>query len=130
MPLKRRNFIKLSALSAGAFSIPFLNGCTSKSFNKALTQPLFLSHIFDAKTMQATGLAYIKQTPAEDSKNKLATLLEDSAVTGSTDATTVHSFYDKKTRDDFAALKTVIVNGWVLAVTEARQCALYSLTQS
>lgn len=80
--------------------------------------------------MKETGLAYIKQAPAEDSKNKLATLLEDNAVTAATDAKTVHEVYDKKTRDDFNALKTVVVNGWVLAVTEARQCALYLLTQS
>ena len=30
-------------------------------------------------------------------------------------------------RDDFANGRTVLVNGWVLAVTEARQCALFSL---
>ncbi len=31
-------------------------------------------------------------------------------------------------RRDFAAGRTIIVNGWVLSVTEARQCALHSLT--
>jgi len=128
--VKRRQFIKLSALSAGAFSIPFLHGCNSTSFNKAVAQPLFLSRIFDAKTMQATGLAYIKQKPAEDSKSKLAYLLADNSINETTDAKTVHTFYDNKVKDDFTSLKTVIVNGWVLAVTEARQCALYSLTQS
>jgi hypothetical protein len=30
--------------------------------------------------------------------------------------------------DDFAAGRTVVVGGWVLSETEARQCALYSLT--
>ena len=30
-------------------------------------------------------------------------------------------------RDDFAAGRTVVIDGWVLSVTEARQCALYSL---
>lgn len=128
--MKRRQFIKLSALTTGAFSIPFLHGCNSASFNKAVAQPLFLSRIFDAKTMQATGQAYIKQVPAEDSKSKLTGLLASSSITEITDAKTVHTFYDKKTTQDFNALKTIIVNGWVLAVTEARQCALYSLTQS
>jgi hypothetical protein len=28
---------------------------------------------------------------------------------------------------DFAAAHVVVVNGWVLSVTEARQCALYSV---
>src|ERR1700720_2887338 len=31
-------------------------------------------------------------------------------------------------RDDFGAGRTVIVGGWVLSETEARQCALYSLS--
>jgi hypothetical protein len=29
---------------------------------------------------------------------------------------------------DFAADRTVMLDGWVLSVTEARQCALFSLT--
>lgn len=32
-----------------------------------------------------------------------------------------------RVRDDFARGRTVVVLGWVLSVTEARQCALYSL---
>jgi len=128
--MRRRNFIQLSALAVGAFTVPFIQSCTAKAFNVAATQPLFLSHIFDAKTMKDVGLAYTKQVPAESSKNKLAGLLADSSITETTDPNTVHTFYDKKTRDDFAALNTVVVNGWILAVTEARQCALYSLNQN
>jgi hypothetical protein len=30
-------------------------------------------------------------------------------------------------RSDFAEGRTVVVHGWVLSVTEARQCALFSL---
>ena len=30
-------------------------------------------------------------------------------------------------RRDFETGRTVLVNGWVLSVTEARQCALFSL---
>jgi hypothetical protein len=35
---------------------------------------------------------------------------------------------DDQIRDDFAAGRTVVVDGWVLSVTEARQAALFSLT--
>lgn len=35
---------------------------------------------------------------------------------------------EEQIRDDFAAGRTVVVNGWVLSQTEARQCALYSLS--
>jgi hypothetical protein len=30
-------------------------------------------------------------------------------------------------RDDFAHGRTVLIDGWVLSLTEARQCALFSL---
>ena len=32
--------------------------------------------------------------------------------------------------DDFDDGRTVVVDGWILSATEARQCALYSLTQA
>jgi len=35
---------------------------------------------------------------------------------------------DDQVRDDFASGRTVLLDGWVLAVTEARQAALFSLT--
>jgi hypothetical protein len=34
---------------------------------------------------------------------------------------------DDTVHEDFAAGRTVVVDGWVLSVTEARQCALFSL---
>jgi hypothetical protein len=34
---------------------------------------------------------------------------------------------DTAVQRDFAAGRTVMLDGWVLAVTEARQCALFSL---
>jgi hypothetical protein len=36
---------------------------------------------------------------------------------------------DQQVQDDFARGRTVNVNGWILSVTEARQCALYSMQQ-
>ena len=33
-------------------------------------------------------------------------------------------------KDDFDAGRTVVVDGWLLSVTEARQCGLYSALQS
>jgi len=37
-----------------------------------------------------------------------------------------HPSIDDRIRDDFGAGRTVVVDGWLLSVTEARQCALYS----
>jgi hypothetical protein len=35
---------------------------------------------------------------------------------------------DKQISSDFAAERTVVVDGWVLSLTEARQAALFSLS--
>jgi large subunit ribosomal protein L4 len=41
-----------------------------------------------------------------------------------------HASVDDKIRDDFAAGRTVLIDGWVLSLTEARQSALFSLTNA
>ena len=129
--MKRSIFIKLSTFSAVAVNVPWLNACNEKPINAAIAQPQFLSHIFDAKTMLATGQDYLKQTPDENSKNKLADLLvNDSSVTSSSDIKTIYSYFDNRVKQDFANGKIAVVDGWILSVTEARQCALYSLEEN
>jgi len=128
--MKRSVFIKLSTFSAVAVNVPWLNACNEKPINAAIAQPQFLSHIFDAKTMLATGQDYLKQTPDENSKNKLADLLiTNSSVTSSSDIKTIHSYFDNRVKQDFGNGKIAVVDGWILSVTEARQCALYSLME-
>jgi len=34
---------------------------------------------------------------------------------------------EERVRADFAAGRVVVVRGWILSVTEARECALFSL---
>ena len=129
--MQRRIFIKLSAYGTAALSIPLLNSCSEPLINKAVAEPRFLSHIFDIKTMIEAGQAYIKQVPGEGNKNKLTKLLsEDIPVTGSINTDFIHTYMDNKVRQDFQAGKTIIVDGWILSVTEARQCALFSLLQN
>jgi hypothetical protein len=36
---------------------------------------------------------------------------------------------DDAVREDYVAGKVLTINGWVLSLTEARQCALYSLNK-
>ena len=126
--MRRRKFIQISAYSAASITVPLLKACTEKPINAAITQPQFLSHIFDAKTMLETGQAYLKQVPDENNKSKLADLLiNNSSVASSSNAKTVYAILDKKVKQDFETNKIAVVNGWVLSITEARQCALYSL---
>jgi hypothetical protein len=128
--MRRGTFIRLSVFSAAALTLPSLEGCSEKLLNKAVTEPPFLSHLFDSKTIRLAGQSYLKQTPAENKKSKLVNLLMDNApFTESTEAAIVRSYFDKKVQQDFAGGKTVIADGWILSITEARQCALFELTQ-
>jgi hypothetical protein len=129
--MERRNFIKLSAFASAAVSIPLLNSCTRRAVNKEIAQPVFLSRLFDEKTIETAGKAYLKKVKGEDSTSKLEELLSgEGSITSETDVNAIHSFLDNKVRDDFETGKTVVVQGWVLSITEARQCALYALINS
>jgi hypothetical protein len=84
--------------------------------------------LFDEKTISDAGKAYIREAPAENDEDKLIKLLAgNSSIANSTDETAIHQYLDQKIKQDFEKGDTVLVKGWVLAVTEARQCALFSL---
>ena len=126
--MKRRDFIQLSAFAAAAISLPLLHSCSSPVGEHAMSQPVFLSRLFDESKIMEAGKAYLQKTPAENDDDKLIQLLADnSSIAESSDEKAIHQYLDEKIKRDFETGKTVLVKGWVLAVTEARQCALYSL---
>lgn len=129
--MKRKTFIYLSVVGTAAVAIPSLK-ChnQNEAFYKSLSQPKLLSHICDEKTLRAIGAAYKNQFSSERKKDQLADLILTDG-TGkplqSADAAFINSVVDQKIKQDFENGKTVVVMGWVLSVTEARQCALFSL---
>ncbi len=129
--MKRSVFIKLTVAGAAAVALPLTYGCGGNSAKKLIAEPEFLLKLIDVKTLYETGQAYIKKFPVEDNEKKLTDLLvENSAIVQSSDTKAIHLFFDKKIHDDFESGNTVIVNGWILSLTEARQCALFSITQN
>lgn len=129
--MKRRNFIQLSAFATAAISIPFLHSCNSSTTGHAMMQPTFLSRLFDENTIKDAGKAYLKNTPSENDKNKLLELLAgNSNIVNSKDEKAIHQYLDQRIRQEFEAGNTVMINGWILAVTEARQCALFSVVKN
>jgi hypothetical protein len=93
-----------------------------------LGKPEELAQICELKTLKEIGMAYRLQAPSEMDSEKLATLLlTDSAghpVSSTSDNVFVQSLMNRKIIQDFERGNIVIVEGWVLALTEARQCAL------
>jgi len=122
--MQRRTFIHLSTYTALALTLPFTEGC-SPSPETIASRPFLFSQLADKKTIAEAGAAYRKQFPKEDDKTMLKDLLI--GANASQDKSAIEKQLDNSVLDDFKTGKTVTAAGWVLSVTEARQCALYSI---
>jgi hypothetical protein len=130
--MQRRKFILLTTVGGTATAFAALQ-CNPRqpAFYKILDKPGALSYICDLKTIREIGLAYRQQKPEEYEAEKLEDLLlTDSAgrtVSPSSDDQLVQRLINNKIERDFEKANTVVVKGWILAVTEARQCALFAI---
>lgn len=120
--MKRKNFILLTIAGAGAWMAP---SCSPPN-TAALGRPLFLSAICDPQTLRRIGTDYRTRTPGEAGESRLVHLLTAGLPTGGDPSRQL----DNTIKQDYAAGRTLIIDGWVLSITEARQCALYSLQKS
>ena len=124
--MQKRDFIYLSAYTSVALA-PQASGCAYKQIDEE-PQSLFLSHLADVKTIVATGIAYRKEHREEDCKTRLTELLlANSALQSSSDDRAIRSMLENKVENDFKTGKIAVVKGWVLSLTEARECALFSM---
>jgi len=128
--MDRRTFIQLSAVGAVAISLPQLH---CKPTPEGLLEfPATLSTICDEKAIKEIGSAYLQIFPEENKSSRLRQQLlkdidgKEIASTSDVDILSLH--LQKKIHEDFRTSHTVILKGWVLSLTEARQCALFSLT--
>lgn len=129
MSMDRRQFLRLTA--AGAVVSLASNGCGADAAYDlpALSQPELLS-VLGPETVREIGLRYREMVPAENDVEALhAAILEAHPWTARLPWREVPSLAEL-VRDDFAEGRTILVQGWVLSATEARQCALFSLLPS
>jgi hypothetical protein len=127
--MQRRQFIELSAVGGTVILFTGLS-CRHRNpaFYDVLSQPDQLAQICDLKTLREIGEAYRLQNPAEMEAGKLANLLmSDSAgnpVSSASDQSFIKNLMSRKITQEFETGNMVILKGWILSVTEARQCAL------
>lgn len=79
-----------------------------------------------ADRVRELGAHYRAATPGENNPDALRSAITKSR--GSRIPLFGNTSLDDQIEDDFAENRTVLVDGWVLSVTEARQAALFSLT--
>jgi hypothetical protein len=130
--MRRRHFLRITLAGAAAAAMPF-TGCDALSGDRQkLSLPLFLTHFCDEAAILEIGRAYQSMEPAARDAAALAdALLADilGEGNGGRDTGSISTKkIDERIRRDFAESRVVTPAGWVLSRTEARQCALYSLT--
>jgi hypothetical protein len=128
--MQKKDFIYLSEYTSVMLTLPDVNPCEPPQVDTA-AQPFFFSNPADAGTIMETGRAYRKEHPIENDKNKLSELLlADSKLSATANSEHIRDMLVDKVKNDFKNGNTAMVLGWVLSVTEARECALFSLLQS
>ena len=123
--MDRRSFLRIAAAVplTGALAVACAPGAGFDT--AALAHPELLDAL-GAAQVRSIGARYRDAVPKERDADALRGAILDARPLPARIFGANISVADL-VRDDFAAGRTVVVDGWVLAATEARQCALYSL---
>jgi hypothetical protein len=135
--MKRRTFVALSVIGiTGIAGIPLTHQWERLSgWGSPFAKPELLSMITNKKSISTIGHTYVQLFPKESNYNILFSLLADTKlqtdnIIHESDADVIRSRLDNKVKSDFENERTLVLDGWVLSLTEARQCALFYLLQS
>lgn len=125
MTLDRRRFLQLAATGMVAGLATSACARETRKDAGALGKPA-LVEMLGPEQAREIGKQYRAMVPAE---NTTATLRDAISRSRRRRFLRIRTrSIEEQIRDDFAAGRTVVVSGWVLSQTEARQCALYSLS--
>jgi hypothetical protein len=123
--MKRKYFIITASLTVIGLPLAY-KGIKQYNQPDILTIPNLLKHFCDKKTLEKIGIDYRALTPAENEKQKLIDLIFAKSIK-TLDNMLIEQLIEKKIQEDFLEYRTIILQGWVISITEARQCALLSL---
>ena len=122
--MKRREFIAMATAGATSLVLPATIRAGGPS-SLAPANPRLLDILHDERVVVDLGRRYREIVPGEDDARTLAEAIL--AVRSADVTAALRARVDQQVERDFARGRTVKVNGWILSVTEARQCALYSM---
>ena len=126
--MERRNFlVSIAGVSVLTISGAVYYRSRPIKYDVLIVEPRLLSHIWDTDTITSIGNSYVFQTPKENSENELAKALIDN-ISGSPEE--MANSLTEKVANDFENGNIVMIDGWILSRTEARQCGLLSKNQT
>jgi hypothetical protein len=121
----RRRFLTLAVLGAVSAAWSSTTEAAAAIPVRTLASPGLLALLGSEDAVRHLGERYRLLVPSEnDAQVLVQAILTSSPLFVVPDLATALA---AQIRDDFTHGRTVTVHGWILAVTEARQCALYSL---
>jgi len=124
--MKRRKFIFLTAAGFAVISIPACNYIKGNNIDNPFADPKSLSHIWDEENILNIGNKYRSLFSDENNEQSLTKLLQGEF---STEEEVIEGL-KLKIKNDFQTSNTIMIDGWILSLTETRQCALYSIINS
>jgi hypothetical protein len=123
--IDRRRFLHLIGGVAAA-SLSAACAADASMQSGALTRPE-LANALGAERVRDLGRRYRELVASERSADALREAIVRSLPWRARIQGSTASDLAQLVHDDFGAGRTVVVSGWILSLTEARQCALFSL---
>jgi hypothetical protein len=120
--MKRRQFV--SGVSSSLTIALLGGGCGGESV--AIEMPSLVRALGESEVRQL-GRAYLAQTPAERTREALRQSVGRAVQHSRAHWWSPTPSLDQLVARDFESAQTCFVDGWMLSVNEARQCALAAL---
>lgn len=132
--MKRRKFIYISTAVTISLMVP-QTGCSSKnSLINILASLESLSNIYNIDLKLEIGKKYMEiasdESAIETLSNVISKRIDVSKDNKRFDEAKIKNKIHTAIIEDFERGEIITVDGWILSLTEARQCALLSLIQN
>ena len=128
--MNRRSFLQQMAASGLLVGLPVFGTMPGSPDWHRYSRPDLLAIIDDADSVREIGRAYRRLFPAHNDVQTLGLMLQAETNRLALPSKIPADRLSQCVQADFAHGRTVQIKGWILSITEARQCALFSLLSS
>lgn len=123
--MRRKTFLLISGFGLLAIGLPVSQIIRGQhNINRLLSRPETLLPFCDTESILAIGSEYLSQVPEE--RNRLL-LIRHLCADVYEEQQTLKTNLMVRVNRDFSRSNIMMLNGWVISLTEARQCALFSI---
>lgn len=117
----------LAGTAGIALAIPLIRKCSTSNSNEIISNPSTLNILLEEENIKSIGYQYIMQNPEENNYETLDRTLQGDADFSKMNDAEKNFIILQKIKDDFESDRLVIIEGLIISITEARQCAMYFL---